>query len=102
MTNDYAATLHAIAATGKIIDAILGPRQGPIEPKLSEGGRQTRTMTFRYEGVDFVVTYKIDVNGDTELCAIKSEGDLYEVLKQSVLDEADNQISRHAIDNPKF
>ena len=94
-------TLAAIKAQSKLLDAIVPKHE---EPKLSEGGRETRTMPFRFKSsppTDFVVTYKIDVNGDTELWSIKSEDDLLEVLRNSVLDEADNQIARHASDNPK-
>jgi len=98
MTPEEENTLAAIKAQGKLLDAIF---QGPEEPKLADGGRLTRIMPFRYAGVPFSVTYKIDVNGDTELWAIKSDDDLLEVLKTSVLDEADNQIARHAADNPK-
>ena len=65
-------------------------------PKPPEDSRQDRTMLFRYMEIDFVVTYKIDINGITELWGIKTEDELIEVLKTHVLDAADNQIRRHA------
>ena len=69
---------------------------------LSEGGRVTRKMEYRYGETFFQVEYKVNTHGEYELWSVTSEGELVDLLNPNVIEWMEQGVREHIRANPRL